>query len=117
MKKGTKQLLVGLAIGGAVVGGYFYFRKPKNGEPNLKLLPFTEHDNGLAVLNFKIDEHKIESILSEGELPAGVVGDIIWTLNIDGLKNITINAFNDKTKKRSTINTKLPKGMSLVKTR
>ena len=32
MKKGTKQLLVGLAIGGALVGGYFYFRKPKNGE-------------------------------------------------------------------------------------
>ncbi len=69
------------------------------GKPNIKLLPFTSNENnGLATLNFE-------------------VGGRTWNVNMNSLKNITISAYNEKTKRSSAIYTQLPTGMSLIKTK
>ncbi len=92
----------------------------KIGKPNIKLLPFTSNENnGLATLNFEVGGRSWDVILSKDGVgsPLGSIGDITWNVNMNSLKNITISAYNEKTKRASAIYTQLPTGMSLIKTK
>jgi len=107
---GLGGVLVGFAIRGIIAD---------SGKPKIKVLPFSSNpNNGLAVLNFEIDGAKWDSTLSKEGVgsPLGTKGDVTWNVNFDSGKNITVTAYNQKTKKASTAYATLPSGLSLVKT-
>jgi hypothetical protein len=116
-----KKIHIALIATGTLITSLLLFRYYRNlGVPKIKILPFTTYENnGLAVLNFEINGEKYDSLLSTdgAASPAGWNGDIKWSVVFDGIKKITINASDEKTKKTATIQTILPDGFSLIKTK
>ena len=109
-----------LLVGAGIAAGYLLCEAQNMGKPKIKLLPFTENSaNGLATLNFEINGEKQEVILTKDGVSGapGSKGEITWNVDMNSLKNITISAYNEKTKKASAVFTVLPTGMSLVKTK
>ncbi|MFA6569647.1 MAG: hypothetical protein WCT77_00210 [Bacteroidota bacterium] len=112
-----KNEKIALLVGASLLVGYALSLLQNIGKPRIKLLPFTEHENGLSVLNYEINGIKEYAILSNDGISGslGTDGNTTWMVDMNSLKNITISAYNKKTKKASAVYTVLPDGMSLVK--
>jgi hypothetical protein len=81
------------------------------GKPTIKILPFTKKSDGeSSVLNFEVGGKAWNSSFTKKSpsSPLGTIGDVTWNLNIDSGKNVTISAYNEKSKKSSAYFIQLP---------